>query len=478
MTRHCIVVAALLAACSGDKDTGTTDTGVADTDTDTDADSDTDADTDADSDTDSDTDTDTDTDSDTDVQPVAGILTTDLALDLETHAATATITVAGSADTQVTFEIGDLTINAVTDEAGAARVYTASGSELVVDVTPAVDSTIVVDYTFADHNAFDGWMPDSGLSFLWPYFCGNLFPCHSDPADGVAFTMNVTGYDPRLTAVYPASIPGDAPSYMPAIALGQYSKQALGTTTNGTTVNVFYLPGEAPAIGAGTEHLLDVFEFYEQTYGPYSFGTDVGTVSAPWGPGAYGGMEHHPYWHVATDALSDPDTNAHEAAHGWFGNGVRIECWEDFVLSEGTASYLAAHSLEEVGGPNLWAGYADNIDALCGDYGATTGVLPQTCDQIDILYDPLWSFVPYMKGACFYEDVADLIGPDVLDTALADFYQANVGKAAPMEELIEGIKSASPTDAVEIDTLVFEWLSDDTQCPVDAGLRCGTHVPR
>ena len=42
---------------------------------------------------------------------------------------------------------------------------------------------------------------------------------------------------------------------------------------------------------------------------------------------------------------------AHEAAHGWFGNGVRLRCWEDFVLSEGTASYLAARVLEEVAGP-------------------------------------------------------------------------------------------------------------------------------
>jgi aminopeptidase N len=32
----------------------------------------------------------------------------------------------------------------------------------------------------------------------------------------------------------------------------------------------------------------------------------------------------------------------HEAAHGWFGDGVRLRCWEDFVLSEGTASHLDA----------------------------------------------------------------------------------------------------------------------------------------
>jgi hypothetical protein len=35
------------------------------------------------------------------------------------------------------------------------------------------------------------------------------------------------------------------------------------------------------------------------TSGPYRFGAEVGSVSAHWGAGAYGGMEHHPLWHVA-----------------------------------------------------------------------------------------------------------------------------------------------------------------------------------
>jgi aminopeptidase N len=50
-------------------------------------------------------------------------------------------------------------------------------------------------------------------------------------------------------------------------------------------------------------------------------------------------MEHHPYWHVS-GAQRNLLVNAHEAAHGWFGDGVRPRCWEDEVVSEGVADYL------------------------------------------------------------------------------------------------------------------------------------------
>lgn len=52
----------------------------------------------------------------------------------------------------------------------------------------------------------------------------------------------------------------------------------------------------------GGAHLRQVFDWLETTYGEYLFGDEVGSVSVAWGPGAYGGMEHHPYWHVASGA--------------------------------------------------------------------------------------------------------------------------------------------------------------------------------
>lgn len=398
------------------------------------------------------------------------LLSTGLELDLTTHAGKASIEIAAS-DTSLgaSFEVGDLTINSVT-LGGSALNYEVADKQLNVGVpTGDLPGPIVVDYTFADHTQFDGWMAEPKLTFLWPQFCGNLFPCKSDPTDGLKFTMAVTGVPDGLTAVFPAEIPSDAPSYMPAIAAADFTKLELAPTTAGTKVSVWYLPGQDVEAASGTAHLSQVFDFYEKTYGPYSFGPEAGSVSADWGGGDYGGMEHHPFWHVSSGSLYSEEVNAHEAAHGWYGDGVRIACWEDFVLSEGTVTYMAAHALEQLG-VDVWPDYECQLKYSCDPAtGQNTIALPDTCGAIDIISDPLWSVVPYMKGAYFLRNVAGLLGEATVDEALSEFYMAHVGKAARMQDLIDHLKTKG--SAAEIDTLAQDWLRT-LDCPVDIASLC------
>lgn len=408
------------------------------------------------------------------------ILTTDLTLDLAALTGSAKVVVQPAAGaTAVSLDVRGLTLSEVKVGGSSAEYKIANG---VADITvpdPSSPVTVDIAYTFParPQTAFDGWMPDAGVTFLWTYFCGNLFPCNPDPADGVTFTMEVTGVDPGLTAVYPKTTTSDAPSYMPAVAVADFVKLDLGKTTAGTTLSAWYLPGPGAETTAmmGTSHLASVFDFFEATYGPYSFGPEAGSVAANWGDGAYGGMEHHPFFHVGKDDFGTAETHAHEAAHGWYGDGVRIACWEDFVLSEGTVTYMAAHGLERVGGPNLWPEYVASLEAICTGVDVNTVALPATCGEIDLINNDLWSLVPYIKGACFFEDVGDLIGTGVLDEALGDFYKAHVGKAARMRDLIDLIESkAEASDKEKIEALVTDWLLTEA-CPADYAARCGAH---
>jgi aminopeptidase N len=385
------------------------------------------------------------------------IVSTELALDVGAHTGVATITMTRPASGRGTLEIGDLQIASVEAD-GVAVDYTATAGLLDVEL-PADPTELVVAYGFASHGDFDGWDDGARLSFLWPYFCGNLFPCHSEPADGARFTMAVTGVPGDAVAVYPASIAADAPSYMPAVAVDSYTEMTLAPTAAGTALSVWYRPGEMTAAAMGAAHLTEVFDFYERTYGPYPFGGKAGSVSANWGAGAYGGMEHHPYWHVASGAFDSEEVHAHEAGHGWFGNGVRIRCWEDFVLSEGTVTYLAAHALAQ-SGVDVWPDYRAELDGYCGG-ARNTIAWPTGCNEIDILNDPLWSGVPYQKGAFFYRDVAARIGEGVLDEALAGFFQAHVGRAAGMQDMIDAIES---TSGMDVEDLAGSWLKT-LACP-------------
>jgi aminopeptidase N len=290
---------------------------------------------------------------------------------------------------------------------------------------------------------------------LWPYFCGNLFPCHSQPRDGMTMSLNVTGVPAGKVAVWTPSFT-EAPAYQLAWAIDDYTELALGATAAGTQVAVWYRPMELAAAQIGTQNLVAVFDWYEKTLGPYRFGSKVGTVSVNWGAGAYGGMEHHPRWHISASSLGSQETNAHEAAHGWFGDGVRIACWEDFVLSEGTVSYLAARALDVVApsiGAQTWARYTLALAEIPGE----RLVWPQTCNKVDILKDNLYTTAPYLRGAFFYKAVADKVGADKVDQALAAFYREFAGKSARMSDMLTTIRNVTGYDPA---ACAQRWLKD------------------
>ncbi len=390
------------------------------------------------------------------------ILSYDLSLNLATKTGTVVVEVAGDDSTGLSLDVGTLAIETVTDEYGELG-HIDLGKQLNIGVPAGGSSrSITITYSFLGQSNFDGWLEDKNVSFLWPAFCGNLYPCNPDPAEGAQFTMSVTGAS--ATAVYPASIPADAPAYMPAIAVGEYTERELGTTVAGTAVSVWFEPGQETAALAGSTNLVTVFEFLETTYGPYTFGNKVGTVSANWG---VGGMEHHPYWHISSGSLASEEVNAHEAAHGWYGNGVRIACWEDFVLSEGVTTYLAGRALEEAG-VDIWRQYDCDLKSICNS-GSNTTALLSTCGEIDLINHDLWSSAPYQKGSQYLREVSMLLGVDVVDQALAEFYQANVGKAARMRDLVTLLKSKG--SSTEIEALTVAWLETEA-CPASAASLC------
>lgn len=413
-----------------------------------------------------------------DSNPEQDILTTELALDVGALTGEATLTVAPARRAEaVTLDVSGLSLTRVTVDGEVVEPTITDGVASVPVPAGADPVTIRAAYGFParDVTTFDGWMPDLGVSFLWPDWCGNLFPCDPGTVDGVTFGMTVTGYDPSLTAVYPTTTVTDGPSYMPGMAIGEYDVLDLGTTTAGTHLRAWYFPDDRDVAVEGTLHLLGAYDFYEQTYGPYAFGPEAGTVEVDWGFDSYGGMEHHPFVHVGMLDFWNEEAQVHEAGHAWYGDGVRLECWEDFVLSEGTTTYITARAMESQG-VDLWAPYVNlYLTPICEGKQPNAVCLPDTCGEVDMHTDPLWSLAPYMKGACFYEDVADLIGQEKLDRIIADFYQANVNQPAKMQEMIHLIEERStPEEAAAIEGFVDDWLLK-LACPEDYAQRCKSH---
>lgn len=378
------------------------------------------------------------------------IVDTQLVFDVSTMAATATITFGPSSTDGASLEVGDLVIDS------ASLPFADTGAHLDLGMPKSSEpQTVDISFHYSAHEGFEG-ASASGYTLVWPYFCGNLFPCHSQPSDGTTFTLDVV--NATRTAVFPPMI-AEAPSYQVAWAIGSYTEVSLGTTTNGTQLSVWHLPTQTTQAMTGTQNLVAAFDWLEQTIGAYRFGPKAGTVSVNWGPGAFGGMEHHPYWHVGSGALSDQETNIHEAVHGWFGGGIRIECWEDFVLSEGTTTYLAARALDVVApsvGADVWLSYSEELVQIDG----ADPVWPDSCGSIDILEDGLFGRAPYIRGAYFYKAVADKVGAATLDEALAAFYAEHAGKSATMAEMLATITTVTGFDPT---SCAQSWLRSTTK---------------
>ena len=171
------------------------------------------------------------------------VLETDLTIDVAKHRGTAVLRVAGSTRKGASFEVGGLDVKSVTDDAGPVPFQVRDG-RLDVDIPAKKPARLTVAYGFKERSKLEGALR-SGSTFLWPYFCGNLFPCKSGPADGLRFGLKLEGVPDTAVAVHPDAIGADAPSYMIAWAIGDYTKKSLGTTPAGTHVSVWYLPGEA-----------------------------------------------------------------------------------------------------------------------------------------------------------------------------------------------------------------------------------------
>lgn len=311
---------------------------------------------------------------------------------------------------------------------------------------------VAIEFEPQVHDVLEGMHTD-GTTMSWPEHCGKLFPCNPEPTDGVRFQLQFTGVPEGSVVVAPERVTFDAPSYMLAWAVGPYVKLPLGQTKHGTDVVVFVRPsiaGEEAAMKRGTAELVREFEFLEDTLGPYPYGDEVGSVAAPWPKGAYGGMEHHPYWHVAAAELHDTSVHAHEAAHGWFGNGIRVACWEDLVLSEGFATYLEGRAKEYAAGvaraDTLWAELDARWDMMGEDGAAPQAWWPDTCDADDPITAGYFSSAPYVRGAMFFRALERKLGRETFDATVRVFVEKNLGQARRLVDFLEHVRVTTGYD--------------------------------
>ena len=386
------------------------------------------------------------------------IADTRLEVDLTTLQATAHVAFEAGTASTARLELSHTLGGAVTATTGTAQIV---GDALLLDGLPQDAAQVSVRYQIPIGGAYQVTNRDDVYdagTYMWPTQCSALFPCHAQPADGTTFSLSLTGIPDGMTAIYPSTLP-EVPSYQLAWAVGPYRYVSYGKTAAGTEVGFYVIHQDVTSeyeqsIG---EALRRGFDFVEKTYGPYRFGTRVASVEVDTLPTFAGGQEHHPYWHIASSDFGVTETHIHEAVHGWFGDGVRIACWEDLLLSEGVTTYVTMRTRVAIGDieeREAWGTLAYQSNSpLHGGVAAWPPGCTGTSSTFAPDGDPHDEV--YSRGAQFLREVARQIGVDVLDGALADFYRDHGGKAARVDDLLAGIHASTGFDPT---ALAETWL--------------------
>jgi hypothetical protein len=220
----------------------------------------------------------------------------------------------------------------------------------------------------------------------------------------------------------------------------------MSETLNGTTVNSYYLLGS----NEGAENVLDIavdaLDSFNTRFGEYPY-TELDLVSTPMDAL---GMEYPGITAIST-ALYDPNGQisgvpaiiylesavAHEVGHMWFYNVVGNDQLDEPWVDEAIVQYLTGLYYMDVYGMEGFEGFKDSwLDRWSRvDFADIPIGLPAADYEAKE-----YGAIVYGRGPLFIDALAEVMGQEVFDHFLRDYYQINkwgIGTAKNFKEIAE-----------------------------------------
>jgi leukotriene-A4 hydrolase len=397
----------------------------------------------------------------------------------------------GAAQRDVILDTDGLTIDRVTDAAGARLPWRLGatqpdkGAPLVVTIGDA--RQIVVHYSAANAAALQWLTPDQTAGGRHPYLLSqgqpilnrSWIPTQDSPGIRQTWEAVVRAPAPltvvmsgeRLTPTGEPATNGmrafrfrmDQPvaPYLIAIAAGDIAFRSLGPRTGVWTESV--MMDRAAAELADTERMVDAAE---ALYGPYRWGRFDVIVLPPSFP--FGGMEN-PTLTFLTPTFIAGDKSlvglvAHELAHSWSGNLVTNANWSDSWLNEGFTSYFENRIMESLYGvrrarQEAALSFAEMEGALT-ELGADSGITRLHLTGADADPNGGNSGIIYDKGAIFLRTLEQRVGRERWDIYLRSWFDRNAFSPATSAMFLADIREhlVRGDAATEADLLLDQWV--------------------
>lgn len=317
--------------------------------------------------------------------------------------------------------------------------------------------------SLAEHSRSQIWTQGQGK------YTSHWLPSFDDMTEKVEFDLNITvdktsqviangeltnKNEGKSKATWSFDMKQPMSSYLIAFVVGNYSKQAL-VSSSGIPIENYYYPQDSLKVEPTYRYTKEIFDFLEEEIG----------VAYPWQnykqvpvwDFLYAGMEN-----TGTTIFSDQyvidsiafvdknyvNVNAHELAHQWFGNLVTEKDGEHHWLHEGFATYYAYLAERKVFGDDhfYWKLYdtAQQLQELSNR------------EEGESLLDPkAGSLTFYEKGAWALVMLRDLLGDEVFKNGIKDYLKKYRFKNVTVSNFIDEMERASGEN---LSTFEKKWL--------------------
>ncbi len=278
------------------------------------------------------------------------------------------------------------------------------------------------------------------------------------------------------TGEYRFDMPQPIPSYLLAIAVGNFYFAPLGEDTGVYT--------EPELLDASVYEFADTQAMLEQAeamYGPYEWGRYDLLVLPPSFP--YGGMEN-PRLSFITPSLLAGDRSlvsviAHELAHSWSGNLVTNATWRDGWLNEGMTSYIESRLMEVIYDvERVDEERVLNYRELLQDFENVPAPMQALAPRLDDADpDGFQGTVHYHKGQLFLRYLEEAFGREAFDAFLAGYFREFAFGTITTEQFLDYLDKqllsveGAPLTREQVERWTYEpGLPDDAPVPSSANL--------
>ncbi|MBI5545678.1 MAG: hypothetical protein HY901_17460 [Deltaproteobacteria bacterium] len=340
------------------------------------------------------------------------------------------------------------------------------------------------------HDKYSGRM----WTMTWPYNTGALFPSNSAPADGATSSVTVKVADGKQVVAGgdlengAFQLKANSPAYGIAFYVDpSFERCSPSSSAGAVEVSGFGAAGEGISadVRAGyLETARKAVDFYSQWLGRYEYGDSLRLVEIS---GGMGGMEHTGAVAIMTStALSESyskETAAHEVAHHWFGDNLRIKDWGDFWMSEGFTTYATHRFFKATDGDSRWC---ELWDRAKGEVQSALQYSPHALSapaHTDV--NEIFDSISYEMGGWMMRMIEAQLGTPEFDELIKGWYSKNKGKAVSTEGFIAFAKQTTGRDLAPFFkdwghiTAVPSFKADVTSrgSSVKVALRAQTPVP-